>query len=481
MHGDWQGALDFLYGFTNWETRRTGDAGDHPFELGRIVALLDALGRPQYAWPAVHVGGTNGKGSTCAMVAAVLRAAGHRVGLYTSPHLHTVRERIQVDGRLISEVEVLTWIERRRGLLDGFRDATTFEVLTAMAFEHFRDAAIDIAIVEVGLGGRLDTTRVVSPLACALTPISLDHTEVLGNTVRQIASDKVGILRPGTPVVTAPQPADAETIIEAERLRLGCPRLAVGVDIVVEALDRFDPAQRILLRHGRGGDAEGALLARPIEARLGLEGPHQRVNAAVATGLCVALERAGWSVPREALRAGLAATRWPARFERFEPPGGGAPIIVDGAHNPGSMRALRQALHDRMPGVPIRMILGVGVGKDLSAMLDALLTPAAAADAGSEGRAEVDGPAPEILEIVATRSEHPKAMAPSALAEAVAARGVPVTACPTPGEAVDRALAAAATGECIVATGSLFLAADVREALAERGLIPMPERDPPPI
>ncbi len=470
MSGDWQRALDYLYGFTNWETRQFGAAGEHKFELGRIVALLDAIDNPQSAWPAVHVGGTNGKGSTCAMVAAVLTAAGYRVGLYTSPHLHTVRERIQVNGRLIDEAEVMAWIDRRRETLAHFPEATTFEVLTALAFDHFAATSVDIAVIEVGLGGRLDTTRVITPVVCALTPISLDHMEVLGSTVRQIASDKVGILRPGTPLVTAPQVEEAEAVIEAERLRLGCPRLAVGVDIIVEGQGQDAIGQRIRISRSDDGSRRGdvhrlvnGLLEQPLDAALHLDGPHQRINAGVAVGICLELENAGWGLSTQALVAGLADARWPARFERFDFGGERSVIYVDGAHNPGSMDALRHALEERAPGVPLRIILGVGLGKDLDAILDVLTAP----------------PALKIVQVLATRSEHPKAMSPETLAAAIASRGLDVVAIASPLEALEQALRLSGPEECILATGSLFLAADIREALAERGDIPMPQRDPP--
>lgn len=478
MDAQWQQALDFLYSFTNWETRRQGTSGDHPFELDRIVSLLAAIDNPHRAWPAVHVGGTNGKGSTCVMVASVLRSAGFRVGLYTSPHLHTVRERIQVDGRPIAEAEVIEWIRRREGVLSEYPGATTFEVLTAMAFEHFRTSRVDIAVIEVGLGGRLDTTRVVEAVITALTPISLDHREILGDTIELIASDKVGILRPGTPLVTAPQMEEAERVVEAERLRLDCPRISVGEDLTVERggqdgaghndFGRDAAGQRIRIVGTAGGPAggPGGLLHTPLEARLALEGPHQRVNAGVAAGICHRLALDGWRITRPALREGLAVARWPARFERFDLGPARAEIIVDGAHNPGSMQALRDALGERAHGGPLRLILGVGVGKDLDSMLDVLLAQ----------------PSPAIIEVIATRSEHPKAMAPDALAAAIASRGLHVIALDSPSAALEHALRASeGTAQLLVATGSLFLAADMREALAEMGIIEMPPRDPPPM
>ena len=457
MTTEWQTALDYLYSFTNWETRRVDESRAHVFELDRIGRLLAALNNPERAWSAVHVAGTNGKGSTSVMVASVLRSAGYRVGLYTSPHLHTVRERTQVDGRPIDEAEVIEWINRRKTTLESFSDATTFEVLTALAFEHFTRRSVDIAVVEVGLGGRLDTTRVVRPAVTAITPISLDHREILGFTLGQIASDKVGILRPGVPVVTAPQDPEAEAVIEAERLRLGCPRTSVGKDIRVSSSGPSKIGQAIELRASSAGAAEegGRLFERPLNAVLGLEGAHQRVNAGVAAGICGVLEHLGWDISRSAVQEGLAAARWPARFERFDLGPNRPELIVDGAHNPGAMLAMRETLAEVAPEAALRIILGVGIGKDLQSMLDVLL----------------GDPMPRIVEVVATRSEHPKAMAPDELAATVEERGVAAVAIESPRMALEHSLDRAREGERIVATGSLFLAADVREALASVGLI----------
>ena len=199
----WQAALDRLYGLANWETRPPGTQPS--FELDRMRRILDALGRPEQRWPALHVAGTNGKGSTCAMLASALRESGYRVGLYSSPHLHSLRERIQVDGRPISEAAVCDWLDAQAGLFAREPATTTFEALTALAFDHFAREAVDIAVVEVGLGGRLDSTNLVEPAVCAITPIGMDHAEVLGPTLSVIARDKAGILKPGVPAVIAPR------------------------------------------------------------------------------------------------------------------------------------------------------------------------------------------------------------------------------------------------------------------------------------
>lgn len=450
--GAWQRALDRIYGFTNWETRPPGTP--HTFALERIEHLLAALGQPHHAWPAVHVGGTNGKGSTCAFVAAALAAAGYRVGRYTSPHLHTVRERIRVGDRLIGEAEVIAWLDTHRALLDALAGLTTFEVLTALAFDHFRAAEVDIAVVEVGLGGRLDTTRVVRPAVSVLTSIGLDHREILGDTVRQIASDKVGIFHPGVPVVSAPQEPDAAAVIDAEARRLGCPLSIVGRD----ARWRVRPGTRppVLDIEVDAGDAPPTRYA----VAPGLLGPHQHVNATVAAAALTVLDGHGWPVASAAVEAGLAAARWPGRYERFPTPAGGT-LVVDGAHNPPGIAALLAALDAVDPAPAYVFVLGFGGGKDVDAMLDAL--------------------GPRAAHVVTVQADHPKALDAARLADRIAGRGlrVPLTVGGADmAAALDRALAAAGAG-VVVATGSIFVAADVREAWLDRLGTPVRERDAP--
>jgi dihydrofolate synthase / folylpolyglutamate synthase len=445
----WQGALDYLYGLANWETRPPGTL--QSFELDRIRSVLAALGDPHRAWPAVHVAGTNGKGSTCVLVAAALRAAGYRVGLFTSPHLHTVRERIRVDDCLIAEDEVLAWLDRNRAVLDRHAGLTTFEVLTALAFDRFAAAEIDVGVIEVGLGGRLDTTNVVRPVVSAITPIGLDHTRVLGNTVAAIAADKAGIIRTGVPVVVAPQVGAAGEAIGRAAEAAGSTIVAVGRDVrwtegeVTVTGQRFDVA--VLDRTGE----------RAISLEIALVGAHQQVNAATAVGILATLARRGWAIDDTAIRAGCARARWPGRFEQL---GADPTLIVDGAHNPPAAEVLARAVAERHPGARRWLILGVSRDKDLDGILRWLL--------------------PGVTGVVATRSEHPRALPAPDLAAAVRAHHVPCDEVPTVAEALDRALGAARADDVVLATGSIFLVADVREAWAARGRIPMPPRDPPP-
>lgn len=476
---DWQSALDYLYGLTNWETRPPGTRPS--FELDRIRALLAALGHPERRWPALHVGGTNGKGSTCAMLASVLRAAGYRVGLFSSPHLHTVRERIQVDGEPIAEAEVLAWLDRHRPILDAQPGLTTFEALTALAFDHFAARAVDLAVIEVGLGGRLDTTNVLQPAVTVLTPIGLDHVKVLGDRVALIAADKAGIFKPGVPAVSAPQLDEAAAVIAAEAAAVGAPLYLVGRDLGFGVEAASWRGQRI-----RMAPRTGALGGRPFRVDIALPGPHQAVNAATAVAALAVLTaaprdagdagKAAWRIDRDAIRRGLAQARWPGRFECFETgravvapplpdpiaaPGdpAGPLLVVDGAHNPPAAEALRAALDACFGAAPRQLILGFSLDKDIPAILPRLLAGATS--------------------VVATGARHPRAMPAAEVADAVATLGLPVTVAPDAESALDLALDRADAGAVVVATGSIFLAAEVRLAWLRRAGLPLPPCDPP--
>jgi dihydrofolate synthase / folylpolyglutamate synthase len=444
----WQDALDFIYRRANWEAVPAGPQS--AFKLDRVRAVLADLGDPQQDWPAVHVAGTNGKGSTAALIAAGLGAAGYRVGLYTSPHLHTVRERVQVDGAPISEAAVRAWLNEHGALLEAHDGLTTFETLTALAFHYFAVRAVDMAVVEVGLGGRLDTTNVVEPALSVITPIDLDHMAVLGDTIAAIAADKAGIIRPGVPVVTAPQAAAAGAVLAAAAAAAGSRLVDVARVAHWTAPEPLPTGQRftVTVDHDK--------VAQDYPVRVGLAGAYQVVNVATAVTALDVLARRGWQVGPEAVAGGFALARWPARFEIL---GADPFLVVDAAHNPHGARALATALTDRWPGARRLWVLGLSRDKDVDGILAALL--------------------PGARCVFAARADHPRAMAADEVADRVVGHGVPATSCRSPGAALDAALATAGPGDVVVAAGSVFLAADVREAWAARGHMPMPPRDPP--
>jgi dihydrofolate synthase/folylpolyglutamate synthase len=382
------------------------------FGLERVERALAALGHPERAFPILQIGGTNGKGSTCAMAAAVLRAAGHRTGLYVSPHLVRFHERIQVDGCPIDDAALdEATAELRRAC--PWHDAgapedrlTYFEFATLLGFLHFARARVDVAVVEVGLGGRLDATTASTPRVTAVARIGLDHVKLLGDTVEAIAREKAGIFKAGVPaVVHASQPPGALEALRTEAARRGAP---------------FHVAD--------------AAWAGPI----GLAGGHQRGNAALAAAALRLLGAAGLAVPEAAIGEGIATARWPGRLETIQG------ILLDGAHNPDGAAALAAALAALHPGRPVELIFGVLADKDHVGMIDAL------------------GPAVRRFHLVAPAS--PRARPPSDYRD-LAARHAPADVHGTVEDAIACAREAARDGALVCVAGSLYLVGTARAAL----------------
>jgi dihydrofolate synthase/folylpolyglutamate synthase len=411
------------------------------FGLSRMNKLLDHCGNPHERLRAVHIAGTKGKGSTAAMLASILRRAGLRVGLYTSPHIYDVRERIQIDGEWIPEDAVVRWLNELRPYLDvaakgGETYAPTFfETFTVIAFLHFLDQATDVAIFEVGLGGRLDATNVLRPLACAITPVSFDHTDKLGNTLDRIAGEKAGIVKEGVPVVCGVQQPEALHVIRSRCSERDAPLHVVGEDVTLTG-ESTAPFQC--------GGLSPSFAVRTWRREIGelsvpLLGRHQRENAAVAVGLADLLCEAEIEVPDAAVRDGLAAVRWPGRIQIVaENP----EVIIDGAHNPASVTVLLDALAE-LPERRTIFVFGAAADKDIPTMLS-LLAPAADA-------------------FVFTRTANPRAAEPMRLLGILAQLGAdaPAESAATPAEALDRARSLTAPGDRIVVCGSMYLAGDL--------------------
>jgi dihydrofolate synthase / folylpolyglutamate synthase len=384
------------------------------FGLERMQRALDALGRPERGYAILHVGGTNGKGSACAMAAAALAAAGHRVGLYTSPHLARFNERIQVDGAEIADEALAARVDAVRRVCpwhdaDGEGDRLTyFEFATLAALLHFAEAAVDVAVVEVGLGGRFDATNAIVPRVTAIARIGLDHTQLLGDTVEAVAFEKAGIFKPGVPaIVHALQPPGALDVLRREAARRGAPFAVAPADV-----------------------------AGPVA----LLGPHQRANAGLAAAALGALDEAGVAVPPAAVAAGIASARWPGRLEEL------AGVLLDGAHNPQGAAALAAALPALRPGRPVELVFGVLADKDHAGMLSAL------------------APAVRRLHLVAPAS--PRARPAAELLALAAARGVAADVHGDVASTLACARAAAGDAGTVCVAGSLYLVGEARELLA---------------
>lgn len=440
---DYSEALRYLQRFVNFELAPSSRYGSRLWDLDGFRRFLDDLDRPERAFPSVLIAGTKGKGSVAAILASALRAAGHRTGLYTSPHLASPCERIAVDGAPISEAgfaariaEIAPRVEAREPVPVSYR--TWFEIVTAAAFLEFRAARVEIAVLEVGMGGRLDATNVVEPLASAITSISRDHTRSLGSTVAAIAREKAGVLRCGKSAVVSPQPRSARRAILAEARRLGARVHEAGRD--------FRWAAREVGPTGSLLDYEGNAALAGL--RLGLAGPFQLENAAVAIRALEILGGIGFPVPEAALRAGLAAARWPGRFELV--PGEPA-VLLDGAHNVYSTEVLVRSVAEVFPGRRVVVLFGASRDKEWGRML-AALERNAAATVFTEAATPRATPAAALL-------AHAERTAPGTPREAIA----------DPALALARARAFAGPADLVLVTGSLYLVGAVREVLRAEG------------
>lgn len=394
--------------------------------LETMRGMLAALGDFHAALPVVHVGGTNGKGSVCVMVASALVASGKKVGLYTSPHLVRFHERIVIDGREISGDELARAVERCLPAFEKFPEATYFEVATLVALRHFVDQGVDVAVLEVGLGGRLDATNIFErPLVTVLTNVSLEHTDVLGSTEEAIAAEKAGILRHDVPCVTGATGAALAKIKEIAA-HVDAPLVVMGNEFVAMPDHEDDEGQTLDVT----GERDHA------DLRIAFAGAHQAENAALAVAALDILH-----VPEVAIREGLARARWPGRLQRIA---GRPALLLDGAHNPAGAQAL--ALHLKARGLRPVLVFGALADKDWHAMVEAL--------------------APHARDAIVTRVPSPRAADPQDVARAFSMSGTIGMVVDEPGHALRTAEAIAGPDGLVLVTGSLYLVGDVLGRLA---------------
>lgn len=414
------GILDYLYGLERH--------GIKP-GLERISALLAALGNPQGSFKAVHVAGTNGKGSVSAMTASVLDTAGFKTGLYTSPHLSRFNERILVAGKPITDGELRDRTREVKAALKkaGLEGTTFFEFTTALAFLHFKKNKVDFAVVETGMGGRYDATNLVMPMVSVITNIGLDHTAWLGSTIKDIAREKAGIIKPGVPTVTGETGRAALSVIRASAKKAGSPLYVSGRDFFAEGT-----ASSFCYSGLQGGLAG---------LKLGLLGPHQVRNAACALAAAEALRSFGVSIPAAAIRKGLRQANWPGRFETVSKR---PAVILDGAHNPAGARALKEALSTVKRR---RLILVIGIMSDK----------------------EVGGILKELVSlsdhVILTRPEGKRSAELPVLERAASRYGKLVAGTDNVVDACKMALSIASPRDAICVTGSLFTVGEAREFL----------------
>ncbi len=438
----YQQALDYIYSFIDYE-REPGPRDRARYDLRRVDELLSRLGNPHLKARTVHIAGTKGKGSVAAMMASALTASGYITGLYTSPHLHTFNERIRVDNRLISNEELVALVEKLKPEVEAVNEKgtygqlTTFEIITALGFAHFKQKGVDFQVIEVGLGGRLDATNVVQSEVCIITWVNFDHMEVLGNTLAEIAAEKAGIIKPNSIVITSPQVDEAAKVIEEACLGCKAELVRVGSDVTWQSLG-FDSSRQSLRVKGRLGSYD---LSIPLLGR------HQLDNAATAVAALEVLTAKGLHISRDSITNGLAQVSWPGRLQVLSR---NPLVVVDGAHIPDSARKLKQALEQYFDFDRAILIIGASSDKDIAGIISELL--------------------PLFDEVIATHSIHPRAMPTASVVAELSRQGVEAQATEDISIALPLALSLAGEKDLICVTGSLFVVAGAIEQAGKFGL-----------
>ncbi|HTL71183.1 MAG TPA: folylpolyglutamate synthase/dihydrofolate synthase family protein [Candidatus Eisenbacteria bacterium] len=436
---DFEAAVAYLGSFVNHE--RTSDwSYPESIKLDRMLGLARELGHPQKTYETVIIAGSKGKGSTAAILASILRMENLRVGLYTSPHLEDVCERIQVNGLKIGPARFVEITLALRRILDtpAWRrnPPTYFELLTAMAFQHFRLSKTHVAVLEVGLGGLYDSTNIAEACAVGLTPISLEHTDKLGKTIAKIAVQKAGVIKGREVVVSAPQPEEAEAVIQKAVAEREAQLWRVGREIKVFVREYGEDSQRFDVKGPFGGF---------FDLELRLLGRHQIDNACVAIGLAKGIEKkTRLKISEEAVRRGVLDAVWPGRLEKMRQD---PLVLLDGAQNADSAAKLVDAVKRHFHYRRLILVLGVSADKDLAGILASLL--------------------PEASMLIAARSKNPRAADPGEIRRAAEGFSGEVTEASDCRDALGRALAAAHENDLVLVTGSLFLVGEARTILRE--------------
>jgi dihydrofolate synthase / folylpolyglutamate synthase len=446
---DYKEALRYLQTFTDFE-KKTGYSYTASFDLRRPRALLELLGDPHLRFPSILVAGTKGKGSTSVMIASILQASGRRVGLYSQPHLHTFRERIRVNGVLITPDEMAASVE---AVVPAVQDLvrqrpelgppTTYEVATTAAMIFFARQDPDLVVLEIGLGGRLDATNVANPLVSVITPISLDHVQILGNTIAEIASEKAGIIKEDGVVVAARQTEEAIRVIRRVAAERHARLIVAAPNVVQCAEPAAELPEQAAVAHPRRERTDVSLRGPSgviYRVRLPLLGAHQVANAATAITVVEQLAKRGTPVSKEAVEQGLDSVQWPGRLEMVSRQ---PLVVVDGAHNADSAQKLAAALREEFVCRRLILVLGTSTDKDVEGIIAAL------------------GPVSSIA--IATRSRHSRAADPERLTSELRRYCPDVRAAPDVPSALALATTLAAPADMICVTGSLFTVADARD------------------
>ncbi|TET50803.1 MAG: bifunctional folylpolyglutamate synthase/dihydrofolate synthase, partial [Dehalococcoidia bacterium] len=405
------------------------------YSLAHVEELLERMGDPQLAPRTIHIAGTKGKGSVAAMIAQVLSSSDNKTGLYISPHLLNLRERISIDGTLISEDEFAAAVAEVKPSIEsmkrdtGFRQLTYFEALTVLAFAYFKKKRVDFQVLEVGLGGRLDATNVAWPIACVITSVSLDHTQILGNSLEEIAREQAGIIKPGCWVVLSPQPEEAGSVISDICNEKKAKVVKVGKDITWHKIGH-DLSHQSLVIEGRRHN---------YHVTIPLLGDFQLENAAAAVAALEILASAGLAISAADIAKGLARVKWPGRFQILQQH---PTVLVDGAHNVASMKRLVSNIRAYFGHKRVLLVFGTSCDKDIPGIINELV--------------------PLSPQVVITQAAHSRAAPPSTLATEFSKLGIEAEIAESIPQALSRALSKADRADLVCVTGSLFV---VGEAL----------------
>ncbi|HIE25353.1 MAG TPA: bifunctional folylpolyglutamate synthase/dihydrofolate synthase [Anaerolineales bacterium] len=437
MNKNYEKSLDYLYSFVNYSFKHSSELAKAEFNLDRMRDLMRLLGDPQNDYPIIHIAGSKGKGSTGAFTASALRAADYRVGLYTSPHLQEFTERIQVNGIPIPQDEFAALVDEMKPFVEQVPFITTFELATALGFLHFSRQNVTVAVVEVGLGGRLDATNIITPLVSVITSISLEHTAILGDSLEKIAREKAGIVKPEHPFVVSPQKPEVSAVFGLVAEEHDVPLTRVGHDILYRVKKKSIDGQmlEVWMRN-----------APKMKLSIPLLGEHQVENAVTAYTALLVARREGLLISSAQIKQGFADTQWAGRFEiwREKPP-----IVLDSAHNPDSISKLRQTLDEYFPDEKVVLIFGVSEDKKVTEMLELL--------------------APRLEKVIFTRAEHPRAVEAEKLLTIASQVGITAEAITPVEGAVAQALEDVnKTRILLLSAGSIFVTAAVRAVLCDK-------------
>ncbi len=415
----YQQELDFLYNLQKYGIK---------FGLSQTANLLQGLGNPHHGRKFIHIAGTNGKGSVACFLRSILQLAGYKTGLYTSPHLVSFRERIQVNNTLISPSEVVDLVHRLRLVLNSQEPPTYFEAVTAMALYYFARKNTEIDIIEVGMGGRLDATNLVQPQVSLITNISLEHQEFLGRTLQQVAREKAGVIKQRTPILSAASQSSVRALFARTAQEKNAPYYQSGLDFRV--------------RRCKDDFTYFGLQQKMKSLRVNLLGAHQLQNAGLALATCEVLVSRGWQIKAEHMRQGLQQAFWPGRMQLVED---SPRIMLDGAHNPAAIKVLAQSLNSRLAYQRLILVLGIMADKDIEAMLAQIL--------------------PKADHVIFTRPVYERALDPEVLQARAAPWKVSGDTAPSLAQALGQARTIAGDEDLILVCGSLFTVGDALQHL----------------